>query len=107
MVLARTQESPQGFRSPIHPSVASQQKMQGKRRIFVFWWMKSREAHPAKRESAALPARGAMRERAARRSGDWKIDRASYVATPVMSDGCDGPPLELRGLFEQFLLEAG
>jgi hypothetical protein len=36
---------------------------------------------------------------------DWKIDRASYVATPVMSDGCDGPPLELRGLFEQFLRE--
>jgi hypothetical protein len=36
---------------------------------------------------------------------DWKIDRACYVATPVMSDGCDGPPLELRGLFEQFLRE--
>ena len=33
---------------------------------------------------------------------DWKIDRASYVATPVMSDGSEGPPLELRGLFEQF-----
>ena len=33
------------------------------------------------------------------------IDRASYVATPVMSDGCDGPSLELRGLFEQFLRE--
>jgi hypothetical protein len=37
---------------------------------------------------------------------DWKIDRARYVATPVMSDGRDGPPLELRGLFEQFFLEA-
>jgi hypothetical protein len=36
---------------------------------------------------------------------DWKIDRARYVATPVMSDGCEGPPLELRALFEQFLLE--
>ena len=36
---------------------------------------------------------------------DWKIDRASYVATPVMSDGRDGPPPELRGLFEQFLRE--
>ena len=36
---------------------------------------------------------------------DWKIDRARYVATPVMSDGSEGPPLELRGLFEQFLLE--
>jgi len=37
---------------------------------------------------------------------DWKIDRARYLATPVMSDGSEGPPLELRGLFEQFLLEA-
>ena len=37
---------------------------------------------------------------------DWKIDRARYVATPVMSDGSEGPPLELRGLFEQFVLEA-
>jgi len=38
---------------------------------------------------------------------DWKIDRARYVATPVMSDGREGPPLELRGLFQQFLTEAG
>ena len=37
---------------------------------------------------------------------EWKIDRARYVATPVMSDGREGPPLELRGLFEQFFLEA-
>jgi hypothetical protein len=36
---------------------------------------------------------------------DWKIDRARYIATPVMSDGSEGPPLELRGLFEQFLHE--
>ena len=38
---------------------------------------------------------------------DWKIDRARYVATPLMSDGREGPPLELRGLFQQFLTEAG
>jgi hypothetical protein len=37
---------------------------------------------------------------------DWKIDRARYLATPLMSDGGEGPPLELRGLFEQFFLEA-
>jgi hypothetical protein len=37
----------------------------------------------------------------------WKIDRERYVATPVMTDGSEGPPLELRGLFEQFWLEAG
>ena len=33
------------------------------------------------------------------------IEAARYVATPIMSDGGEGPPLELRGLFEQFLLE--
>jgi hypothetical protein len=35
----------------------------------------------------------------------WKIDRERYVATPVMADGSEGPPLELRGLFEQFFSE--
>ena len=37
---------------------------------------------------------------------EWKIDRARFVATPIMTDGSEGPPLELRGLFEQFWLEA-
>jgi hypothetical protein len=36
---------------------------------------------------------------------DWKIDPARYVAIPIMSDGTEGPPLELRALFAQFLLE--
>jgi hypothetical protein len=36
--------------------------------------------------------------------GDWEVDRARYVATPIMSDG-HGPQLELRGLFEQFFSE--
>src|SRR5258708_26923296 len=27
----------------------------------------------------------------------WKIDPERYVAMPVMSDGSDGPPLDLRG----------
>ena len=35
----------------------------------------------------------------------WKIDRTRYLATPVMSDGSEGPALELRGLFEQFQVE--
>lgn len=35
----------------------------------------------------------------------WKIDRAGYLATPVLSNGRRGPPLELRGLFEQFQAE--
>jgi hypothetical protein len=37
----------------------------------------------------------------------WKIDRARYTATPIMSDSSMGPPLELHGLFEQFLQEVG
>jgi hypothetical protein len=35
----------------------------------------------------------------------WEVDRTRYVATPVMSDGTKGPPLDLHPLFEQFLLE--
>ena len=51
-----------------------------------------------------ITPRTAMRRQAATIC-DWKIDRARYVATPIMSDGSEGPPLELRGLFEQFVLE--
>jgi hypothetical protein len=29
------------------------------------------------------------------------------LATPVMTDGSEGPPLELRGLFEQYQTETG
>jgi hypothetical protein len=36
---------------------------------------------------------------------DWKIDREKYVATPLMSDGREGPPLELLGLFQQFFAD--
>jgi hypothetical protein len=36
---------------------------------------------------------------------EWKVDRAHYVVVPIMTDGSEGPPLELRGLFEQFLHE--
>jgi hypothetical protein len=37
----------------------------------------------------------------------WEIDRRSYQARPVMSDGTVGPSLELRALFEQYHAEAG
>jgi hypothetical protein len=36
----------------------------------------------------------------------WRLDRDSYTAVPIMSDGREGPPLELRSLFEQFHTEA-
>jgi hypothetical protein len=32
----------------------------------------------------------------------WKLDRKRFAAVPVMSDGSEAAPLELRGLFEQF-----
>jgi hypothetical protein len=35
----------------------------------------------------------------------WKTDPKAYTATPVMSDGSETMPLDMRGLFEQFLLE--
>lgn len=36
---------------------------------------------------------------------DWRIDRSAYTATPIMSDGTDGPSLTLRTLFEQFEID--
>jgi hypothetical protein len=36
---------------------------------------------------------------------NWQINWERYQATPLMSDGSEGPPLELRPLFEQFHME--
>jgi hypothetical protein len=36
----------------------------------------------------------------------WRVDVRTYTARPVLSDGGEGPQLELRSLFEQFLLDA-
>jgi hypothetical protein len=35
----------------------------------------------------------------------WHVDCAAYAAVPPLSDGSEGAPLELRGLFKQFLDE--
>jgi hypothetical protein len=37
----------------------------------------------------------------------WRIDRTTFSAMPIMSDGSEAAPLELRGLFEQFQIETG
>jgi hypothetical protein len=37
----------------------------------------------------------------------WRIDPARYTATPILSNGQVGARLELRTLFEQFLVDAG
>jgi hypothetical protein len=42
------------------------------------------------------------RGEAAPRISGWKINLEGYSATPIMSDGKDGPPLELRSLFEKY-----
>jgi hypothetical protein len=36
----------------------------------------------------------------------WRIDRERYRATPLLSDGTEGPALELRPLFEQYHMES-
>jgi hypothetical protein len=35
----------------------------------------------------------------------WEIDAASYTATPILSGGQKGPPLQLRDLFKQFIAD--
>jgi hypothetical protein len=35
----------------------------------------------------------------------WRVDTKRYRATPLMSDGSEGPVLELRPLFEQYHTE--
>jgi hypothetical protein len=36
----------------------------------------------------------------------WRLGRDNYIAVPIISDGREGPPLELRSLFERFHTEA-
>jgi hypothetical protein len=52
--------------------------------------------------------RGARGERGedAVRIASWRIDRRSFVATPVMADGTDGPELRLFDFFEEFQVES-
>jgi hypothetical protein len=35
----------------------------------------------------------------------WRVDRVAFAAVPLLSDGSEGAPLELRGLFKRFLDE--
>jgi hypothetical protein len=35
----------------------------------------------------------------------WRVDPAAYAAVPLLSDGSEGAPLELRDLFKQFFDE--
>jgi hypothetical protein len=51
-----------------------------------------------------LEARTARGEPAPTITG-WRVDRAAYAVVPLLSDGSEGAPLELRNLFAQFLDE--
>ena len=66
----------------------------------------SRGDHGPKGERGLTGPKG-ERGQAAATIQSWQIDRARYAATPIMSDGSEGPALELRGLFEQFVSEQG
>jgi hypothetical protein len=57
-----------------------------------------------KGERGERGARGERGEDAAK-IASWRIDRARFVATPVMLDGTLGPELELREFFEEFQIE--
>ena len=65
---------------------------------------------PGERGEKGLPGeRGEKGERGERGAApsapnlaSWKLDRARYTATPIMSDGSQGPARELRELFQQF-----
>ena len=66
--------------------------------------------HGGRGPDGAVGPRGRNGERGARGEDgpeiiSWVLDRARYTAVPTMSNGKAGAPLELRGLFEQFLYE--
>src|SRR5215471_10809552 len=69
-------------------------------------WPDTVTAAPSARPGRADElASGAARGEDAPTIINWTIDTTHYRAVPTMSDGRAGAPLELRGLFKQFLLE--
>jgi hypothetical protein len=68
--------------------------------------------HGGRGPEGAVGPRGRKGEQGARGEAapqiiSWVLDHKRYTAVPTMSDGKAGAPLELRGLFEQFLIETG
>ena len=55
-------------------------------------------------KTGAVGEKGERGDRAPRISS-WRLDRERYMAVPVLTDGSEGPTLELRALFEQFMKE--
>ena len=61
---------------------------------------------PGKRGQQGLRGERAPPGVAAPIINSWRIDPERYRATPLMSDGSEGPALELRPLFEQYHMES-
>jgi hypothetical protein len=62
----------------------------------------------SKQGSAAAPVLPASAGRDPGRSlVSWQVDRATYRASPLWSDGAIGPNLELHGLYEQYQEDTG
>ena len=59
------------------------------------WQLLCRQGKPGSAGERGAPGRDAPR------IVSWKVDRQHYLVIPVMSDGREGPALELRALFEQ------
>jgi hypothetical protein len=58
------------------------------------WQLMARQGSRGIAGERGAPGRDALR------IVSWKLDRQHYLAIPVMSDGKEGPALELRALFE-------
>ena len=62
-------------------------------------------AGPGKRGDKGPPGEKGQRGERGPVLVGWKDDVRNYVAVPVMSDGTEGPPLNVRAYLEQFLAE--
>jgi len=71
-------------------------------RLLAMRGARGRQGSSGQRGVMGLPGE---RGQAAPGIQSWSVDRARYVATPIMSDETEGAVLDLRPLFEQFLLE--
>jgi hypothetical protein len=68
-------------------------------------WVQGPVGEPGLRGERGMRGSKGASGRDAPKFVSWTIDRTAYRAIAKMSDGSEMPPLELRGLFEQFLSE--
>lgn len=66
------------------------------------WASQGKTGKPGERGERGLKGDGGL---AGATIVGWKNDTRNYVAVPVMSDGEEGPPLNIRSHLEQFLIE--